>query len=32
MGKSAAKTTMPKIFAWLHEHGATAATRAEETA
>jgi polyhydroxyalkanoate synthase len=29
MGKSAAKTTMPKIFAWLHEHGAT---RAEETA
>jgi polyhydroxyalkanoate synthase len=35
MGKSAATTTMPKIFAWLHEHGATGeqrATRAEETA
>jgi polyhydroxyalkanoate synthase len=29
MGKSAAKTTMPKIFEWLHEHGAT---RAEENA
>jgi polyhydroxyalkanoate synthase len=35
MGKAAATTTMPKIFAWLHEHGATEerrATRAEETA
>jgi hypothetical protein len=35
MGKSAATTTMPKIFAWLHEHGATGeqrATRVEETA
>ena len=29
MGKAAATTTMPKIVAWLHEHGAT---RAEETA
>jgi len=29
MGKSAATTTMPNIFAWLHEHGAT---RAEESA
>jgi len=35
MGKAAATTTMPRIFAWLHEHGATReqmATRAEETA
>jgi polyhydroxyalkanoate synthase len=35
MGKAAATTTMPKIFAWLHEHGVTGetrATRAEETA
>ena len=31
MGKSAATTTMPKIFAWLHEHG-DSATRVEETA
>ena len=29
MGKAAATTTMPKIFAWLHEHGRT---RVEESA
>ena len=32
MGKSAAVTTMPKIYEWLHDHGARSPENAEETA